>query len=96
MSNILESAQEALSKKLGGDGFDGSVKFEIIDVGALIVDDSGVTISDDDADCTLIATQEIFEDLLRGNINPTAAFMTGKLKVEGDMSAAMKLAARLI
>jgi putative sterol carrier protein len=30
-------------------------------------------------------------DLLSGDLNPTAAFMGGKMQVEGDMSVAMKL-----
>ena len=34
---------------------------------------------------------ENFEEMLAGDLNPTTAFMMGKLKVEGDMSIAMKL-----
>ena len=29
--------------------------------------------------------------MLDGDINPTAAFMSGRLKVDGDMGLAMKL-----
>ena len=29
-------------------------------------------------------------DMLSGDLNPTAAFMGGKMQVEGDMSVAMK------
>jgi putative sterol carrier protein len=32
-----------------------------------------------------------FEKMLGGDLDPTTAFMMGKLKVEGDMSIAMKL-----
>jgi putative sterol carrier protein len=32
-----------------------------------------------------------FQDLLAGDLNPTAAFMTGKIKVAGDMTVAMAL-----
>ena len=44
-----------------------------------------------DADCTLTASAETFEGMLSGEINPTAAFMSGQLKVDGDMGLAMKL-----
>jgi putative sterol carrier protein len=41
---------------------------------------------------TLTATAEVFEDILAGTQNPTSAFMSGKLSVEGDMGLAMRLA----
>ena len=45
----------------------------------------------DGADCTISASQEIFEKIVAGEQNPTSAYMTGKLKLKGDMGAAMKL-----
>jgi putative sterol carrier protein len=44
-----------------------------------------------DADCTIMASEENFERIVDGDLNPTSAYMTGKLKVKGDMGAAMKL-----
>ena len=46
---------------------------------------------DEDADCTISTSQEVFERIVAGEQNPTAAYMTGKLKLKGDMGAAMKL-----
>ena len=46
---------------------------------------------DGDADCTISTSQEVFERIVAGEQNPTAAYMTGKLKLKGDMGAAMKL-----
>lgn len=62
--SILETAQSALAERLGDTGFDGSVKFEIDGVGALRIDEGGVSISDEDADCTLAADADIFEEML--------------------------------
>lgn len=94
MSDILEHAVTALSARLS-DGFDGTAKFEIKGEGSLIVDENGVRIGDDDADVTMIASAETFRGIIEGDVNPTMAFMTGKLKIEGNMGMAMKLGAAL-
>ena len=95
MSDIIEKAVEALNARLDGDGFDGSVKVEIEGEGSLVVDGDGARAGDGDADCTLMADAETFQGMLEGEVNPTSAFMTGKLSVDGDMGAAMKLGALL-
>ncbi len=92
MSEIVTKAVEALAEKLGGEGFDGSAKFVIEDEGAIIIDGSGVHAGDDDTDVTLTASVETFQGILEGDVNPTTAFMSGKLSVDGDMGMAMKLA----
>ena len=92
MSEILNQARDVLTQKLDGGVFDGSAKFSIAGEGALILDNQGVRISDDPADVTLSATAEVFEDILAGTRNPTSAFMSGKLSVEGDMGLALRLA----
>ena len=51
--------------------------------------------ADEEADVTLTADRATFEGLLSGDVNPTMAFMTGKLKVDGSMGTAMKLGALL-
>jgi len=95
MSEVIEQAVKALAERLGGEGFDGSVKVEIEGEGSLIVDGDGARAGDGDADCTLSADAETFQGMLAGEVNPTSAFMTGKLSVDGDMGAAMKLGALL-
>jgi len=95
MSQVITDAVNALNERLGTDGFDGSVKVEIQDEGALVIDADGARASDEDADCTLSADAETFKGMLDGEVNPTSAFMTGKLSVDGDMGAAMKLGALL-
>jgi putative sterol carrier protein len=44
-----------------------------------------------DADTTFSASEESFTKIVAGEQNPTTAYMTGKLKIKGDMGAAMKL-----
>ncbi len=91
MSDVVTEAVAALNAKMGGAGFDGTAKFVIEDEGAIMIDDNGARAGDDDADVTLTATAEVFKAILDGEENPTTAFMTGKLSVDGDMGQAMKL-----
>lgn len=93
MSEFLEKAAAELNSRV--EGFDASAKFEIEGEGALVMDSDGVRISDDETEVTLSADLETFQSIFEGDLNPTSAFMTGKLKVDGDMGVAMKLASVL-
>ena len=95
MSDIISGAVEALTEKLGAGFEDGTVKFQIEGEGGVIVDGSGVRAGDDEADVTLSADAETFQSVLSGDLNPTSAFMQGKLSVDGDMGLAMKLGSLL-
>ncbi|UWQ20639.1 SCP2 sterol-binding domain-containing protein [Jannaschia sp. W003] len=93
MSDIIDEAVVKLSEKIGS--FDGSVKFVVEDEGSIMVDDAGVRAGDESAECTLTADEETFRGILDGSVNPTGAFMSGKLKVDGDMGQAMRLGSQL-
>lgn len=95
MSETLEQIVEALSGRVEGADMPGSAKFAIEGLGAVVMDGSGVRIADDDADVTLNADMETFQAIFSGEMNPTSAFMTGKLSIDGDMGLAMKLASVL-
>ena len=95
MTDIMTHAVEAIEKKLGGNVFDGSAKFEIEGEGSVIIDASGVRVSDDETEVTLSANLETFQEILEGDLDSTAAFMTGRLKLDGDMNTAMRLASVL-
>ena len=94
MSDVIEAAVAALAEKLS-DGFDGVAKFVVEDEGSIMIDEDGVRAADDDAEVTLTADSDTFRDILSGDLNPTAAFMSGKLSVDGDMATAMKLGSSL-
>ncbi len=94
MSDVIDAAVTALAVKLA-DGFDGVAKFVIEGEGAIMVDADGVRAGDEPADVTMTATAEVFQAMMEGQMNPTTAFMTGKLTVDGSMSLAMKLGVAL-
>jgi putative sterol carrier protein len=93
----LEAVTAGLKEKVGEDCGLGSVlKFDFGDDGILVLDATQVpnVISNDDveAQCTMVLSLENFMEMADGKLNGTTAFMTGKLKIQGDMGIAMKLA----
>ena len=76
-------------------GMNNSYLFDIEGAGKWLVnvEDGKVTVTEGDgeADTTLTTSEESFLAIARGEQNPTTAYMTGKLKIKGDMGAAMKL-----
>ena len=76
-------------------GMTNSYVFEIDGAGTwkVDVDDGKVTVTEGggDADTTIAASEDTFQQIAAGDLNATTAYMTGKLKVRGDMGAAMKL-----
>lgn len=90
MSTVIEAAVAALQQKVPN-GFDGVAKFVVTGEGAIMIDQAGVRAGDDAADVTLTADADVFKAILDGDLNPTTAFMTGRLSVDGAMGLAMKL-----
>jgi putative sterol carrier protein len=76
-------------------GMTNSYVFEIDGAGTWKVDvqDGSVSVAEGggDADATISASEDTFEQIASGDLNATTAYMTGKLKIKGDMGAAMKL-----
>lgn len=95
MSTLIDKAVAALNDRLGGQGFDAVAKFVLDGEGAIVIDGGGARAGNDPADVTLTAAPDTFEQILSGDLNPTAAFMSGKLSVDGDMGAAMRLGSLL-
>lgn len=95
MSDVINQAVQMLSEKMNGVEVGGTVKFDIEGEGCVMVDDAGVRAGDEEADVTLSADPETFAGIMSGETNPTSAFMSGGLKVDGDMGMAMKLASAL-
>ena len=76
-------------------GMNNSYLFDIEGAGkwTVKVDDGKVNVSEggEDADAVITTSEATFEKIVSGEQNPTSAYMTGKLKIKGDMGAAMKL-----
>lgn len=92
-ADFLAIAQTALAERLEGEDFEKSVSLRIKDVGNLMILGKTATISDDRADCAIIADLPTFEKILKGELNPMKAALFGKLKITGDAKTAMKFGA---
>ena len=75
------------------------VAFDLGEDGALAIDGTGsqpaMTDAADDADCTIRISAENLAKLMDGELNPMMAYTLGKLKIDGSMGVAMKVAALL-
>jgi len=92
----IEAATEALRAKVGDNsGLGATLKFALGDDGVIFLDGksspNSVHNENIDANCTVKMKLSDLNDMLQGKLEPTTAFMLGKLKVEGDMNVALKL-----
>ena len=87
-ADIAAKMTEALGK---AGGTDKSVKFDFGDDGVIHAAGTDVSGEDNDADCTISVSKDNFIKLAGGDLDPMMAFMSGKLKIAGDMSVAMGL-----
>jgi len=92
----LSDLTDAVRGKIGdSSGIGATLKFlcdgEPIFIDATVVPNQ-VSNDNRDADCTITVSAEDLAALVAGELDPTGAFMMGKLAVDGDMSVAMALA----
>jgi putative sterol carrier protein len=97
MSSVQEFF-EGLPSRVSPDRIEGMSNTYVFDIeGAgvwtVAVAGGAITVTEGagDADTTFSTSEENFEKIIAGEQNPTTAYMTGKLKIKGDMGAAMKL-----
>lgn len=89
----LAEVTARIQSAIAGSGFDKKVKFDFGSIGKIFIDGPAGAVSNEDAaaDATVTVGFEDFLKLAQGALDPMNAFMSGKLKVAGDMSVAMKL-----
>ena len=95
MSEALKAAAEALDRKYHGEDLGSTIKFEIEGEGAIRIVGGKVVIGDGEADVTITATLDVFRAIFDGEMSHAAAYMSGKMQVDGDMGVAMMLSQAL-
>src|SRR4029079_784923 len=98
MSDEADIAQitEGMTKAIGAEsGLNSTLKFDFEGKGVVFIDGkakpNAVSNENKPADCTITVSLDTFKKMVARELDGTAAFMQGKLKVAGDMSVAMKL-----
>lgn len=71
------------------------IKFDFGADGVILLDGAAETVTNENAEAETTITMSFanFKKLAKGELNPTMAFMTGKVQVAGDMGLAMQLQA---
>jgi putative sterol carrier protein len=92
----LQTATNAFRSKVGDDsGLGATLKFDCGADGVIVIDGASTPNTVDnnnrDTDCTITLTLDTMREMMSGELNPTTAFMTGKITVAGDMGVALKL-----
>lgn len=92
----IDTVVAGLKDKIGEDcGLGATLKFDFGDDGIVMLDATQVpnviSTEDGDAQCTMEISLDNFMLMANGELDGASAFMTGKLKIQGDMGIAMKL-----
>jgi putative sterol carrier protein len=71
----------------------GRARIEIADHGAVVLSETGAEpgAPDAPADVVLAASDAVFRAIFAGEQNPVMAYMSGKLRVEGNVKRALKV-----
>ena len=86
----LNDVQDTVTARARG-RIRGTVSLVMPDLGTLLVDETGAVESSEGAEITLTAKSDVFRNIVEGTQNPATAFMTGKLKVDGNPVRALKI-----
>lgn len=91
---MIEKMPEAFDPDAAGD-MNATVQYAISTPMYAVIKDGACTVHEgeaSDADVTLNMEDEDLKDMLTGELDGMSAFMSGKLKVDGDIMLAQKLA----
>jgi putative sterol carrier protein len=92
----IEMTKSEMAEKLNAAGAwlpGKKVKIDFGSEGAVMLDGTVNAVTEDEsaADTTIKVAWEDWQAMNSGSLDPMSAFMTGKLRVEGDLSNAMQL-----
>lgn len=93
MSSVVNEFITNLQGKVAGQ-LQGKARIDIDEEGCVMLTEDGARESSEaeEADVVLSARADVFRGILEGDVNATMAFMTGKLRVDGSSTRALKVA----
>ena len=90
---LIDQMPAAFDSEAAGD-VNATIQFDLSEPYYIVINDGELTTHEGDADSsdvTLIMEDDDFVSLMKGELDGMTAFMTGKLKLEGDMMLAQRL-----
>ena len=90
---MLQRMPEALDKAAAGD-VKATIQYEMSEPVYQVLDNGELTVHEgrtENPDLTVTMNDDDLLELFRGTLNGMTAFMTGRVKVEGDMMLAQRL-----
>lgn len=92
----LDILTDRIRQKVGNDsGLNATVKFVLGESETIFVDASKVPnlVSNDNgpADCVVKVSPDVIRQIMDGETSAMSAFMSGKIKIEGNMAIAMNI-----
>src|ERR1700741_4275209 len=92
----LQDIAKALANRVAGKpAIGGTLELNLGTAGSIFIDGSGngnaVSTNGASAGCTISISAEDFAEVIAGRLQPTSAYMQGKMQIDGDMGLAMKL-----
>ncbi len=96
-SVTLDEVISALKQRAAGKSAIGArVKVDLGGDGQIMLDGTAgenvISTADGDADCTVTLSLANFAALLEGGLAPELAYLTGRMKISGDMGVVMRMA----
>src|SRR4051812_39684015 len=90
MEYLEEITARFRSAIAAGDLPEKSLKINLKEVGFVFVSTAEVSNDDVTADTTIAISRKDFDALVAGKLNAPVAFMQGKIKIQGDPTAALQ------
>jgi putative sterol carrier protein len=95
--SIASTTEKVKELAANSDPIGSTVKFIFNDAEGVVYldghgDNNDVSNENKEAECVITMDQADLDGMMDGSLNPMMAFTLGKLKIDGDMGAAMKLA----
>ena len=92
LQDLTERVREVASARLGDSR---PATLDLGETGIIRIDDGRVENTEAPSECRVSLSDQDLEALIEGRLDPTMAYMTGQLRVEGDMNLALQLAQAL-
>ena len=91
MTSLAEFTERLRGAMVGAPPFEKTLKIDLTGDGVIRMEGNTVDNQDLPADCTVIVSREDLTAIAEGDLDPSDAFMSGRLRVDGDVGVAIAM-----